>query len=110
MEINWNQEEKEMWELAVKQKEDDNLFIERHKRSDDLKIKELSIDIEKLTTEKNKLENELKSEITQTQALQIEIEKMSEEYKTQNAERKKLFEHWDNLIQKIAEKNKLLLK
>lgn len=70
-----------MWELAVKQKEDDNLFIERYKRTDNLKIKELTIDIEKLTTDKNKLENELKGEITETQALQIEIEKISEEYK-----------------------------
>lgn len=66
MEINWNQEEKEMWELAVKQKEDDNVFIERYKRTDNLKIKELTIDIEKLTTDKNKLENELKGEITET--------------------------------------------
>lgn len=55
-----------MWELAVKQKEDDNLFIERYKRTDNLKIKELTIDIEKLTTDKNKLENELKGEITET--------------------------------------------
>ena len=78
MEINWNQEEKEMWELAVKQKEDDNLFIERYQRTDNLKIKELTIDIEKLTTEKNKLENVLKAEITETQALQIEMEKISE--------------------------------
>ena len=98
MEINWNQEEKEMWELAVKQKEDDNLFIERYQRTDNLKIKELTIDIEKLTTEKNKLENVLKAEITETQALQIEMEKISEEYKIQNEQRKKLFEHWDNLI------------
>lgn len=80
MEINWNQEEKEMWELAVKQKEDDNEFIERHKRNDNLKIKELTIDIEKLTTIKIKLENDLKAEITETQALQIEIQKISEEY------------------------------
>lgn len=110
MEINWNQEEKEMWQLAVKQKEEDKIFIERHQRTDDLKIKELTIDIEKLTTEKNKLESELKTEVTETQALQIEIEKISQEYKIQNEERTKLFQHWDTLIQKIAEKNRLLVE
>lgn len=58
-----------MWELAVKQKEEDKDFIERHQKNDDLKIKELTIDIEKLTTEKNKLEEELNEEVTETQAL-----------------------------------------
>lgn len=55
-----------MWELAVRQKEEDKDFIERHQKNDDLKIKELTIDIEKLTTEKNKLEEELNEEVTET--------------------------------------------
>ncbi len=66
MEINWNQEEKEMWYLAVKQKEEDKMVIEKYKRNDNLKIKELTIDIERITTEKNKIENELENEVTET--------------------------------------------
>lgn len=66
MEINWNQEEKEMWENTVKQKEEDMTFIDKYKRSDDMKIKELTIDIQKLTTDKNKLENDLQKEVTET--------------------------------------------
>lgn len=58
-----------MWLLAVKQKEEDKGVIEKYKRNDNLKIKELTIDIERITTEKNKLENELELEVTETQAL-----------------------------------------
>ena len=55
-----------MWLLAVKQKEEDKMVIDRYQRNDNLKIKELTIDIEKLTTEKNKIEKELKLEVTET--------------------------------------------
>jgi hypothetical protein len=34
-----------MWLKTVNQKEEDMTFIEKYKRSDDLKIKELTIDI-----------------------------------------------------------------
>ena len=42
------------------------MVIEKYKRSDNLKIKELTIDIERITTEKNKIENDLKKEVTET--------------------------------------------
>ena len=110
LEINWNQEEKQMWQLAVNQKEEDKLIVEKYKRADDLKIKELTIDIERLTSEKNKIENNLENEITETQALQIEIDKISEEFKIQNLERERLYSQWDGIIKKIADKNKLLVE
>lgn len=47
--MNFNQEELEQWALAAKQKEEDNLALEKYKRADDIKIKELNLEIEKLT-------------------------------------------------------------
>ena len=47
--MNWNQEELEQWALAAKQKEEDNLALEKYKRADDIKIKELNLEIERLT-------------------------------------------------------------
>ena len=51
LEMNWNQEELEQWALAAKQKEDDNLALQRYTRADEVKIKELNLQIEKLTKE-----------------------------------------------------------
>ena len=47
--MNWNQEELEQWALAAKQKEEDNLALEKYKRQDEVKIKEHNLEIEKLT-------------------------------------------------------------
>ena len=41
LQMNWNQEELEQWALAAKQKEDDNLALQKYTRTDDVKIKEL---------------------------------------------------------------------
>jgi hypothetical protein len=43
LEINFHQEEMDQWALAAKQKEEDNLTLERYKRADEMKIKELSL-------------------------------------------------------------------
>ena len=43
--MNWNQEELEQWALAARQKEEDNLTLEKYRRSDEAKIKELTLQI-----------------------------------------------------------------
>ena len=47
--MNWNQEELEQWALAARQKEEDYLALEKYRRADDVKIKELTLQVEKLT-------------------------------------------------------------
>ena len=49
MEMNWNQEEMEQWVLAYRQKEADNLALEKYKRHDEAQIKKLRLEIQKLT-------------------------------------------------------------
>ena len=43
--MNWNQEELDQWVLAQKQKEEDNLALEKYKRQDEAKIKELTLQV-----------------------------------------------------------------
>ena len=45
--MNWNQEELEQWALAEKQKDDDQLAVERYRRADEIKVKELTMQLEK---------------------------------------------------------------
>jgi len=54
LEMNWNQEELEQWALASRQKEEDFLTLEKYKRADESKIKELTLHIEKLTIDVKK--------------------------------------------------------
>ena len=110
LEINWNQEEMEQWALAAKQKEEDNLTLEKYRSADDIRIKELSLQLEKLTVEKNREESELEKEITETQAFQIEIDKTSEEFKSLHQERHRIYAKWDASIKSIAERHEATLK
>ena len=110
LEINWNQEEMDQWLFAAKQKQEDGLALERYQRADDCKIKEINLNIEKLTSSKAKLEAELEREVTETQALQIQLNKMSEEFQKENEDRHRLFEHWDSIIKHIAVKNQVQIE
>ncbi len=55
--MNFNQEELEQWSLAAKQKEEDNLALEKYRRQDEIKVKELNLEIEKLTVTNHHLFN-----------------------------------------------------
>lgn len=66
LEMNWNQEELEQWALAARQKEEDNLTLEKYRRADEAKIKELTLNIEKLTIEVARKATELEKEVTET--------------------------------------------
>jgi coiled-coil domain-containing protein 39 len=99
LEMNWNQEELEQWALATRQKEEDNLTLEKYKRADEAKIKELTLTIEKLTIEVSMKAQELEKEVTETQAAQIELDKTAQEFKRVHQERHKLYLQWSEVVQ-----------
>jgi len=108
LEMNYNQEELEQWSLAAKQKEEDNLALEKYRRQDDIKVKELNLEIEKLTTMLTRKQNELDQEITETQAAQIELDKTAEEFKKHHEERHKLFQQWEDALQTISRREETI--
>jgi hypothetical protein len=65
--------------------------MEKYKRADEAKIKDLNLLIEKLTIEVSESQNVLNLEITETQAKQIELDKNAEEFKKHHEERHTLF-------------------
>jgi len=58
-----SQEELEQWVEAAKQKEEDNLALQKYTRADEAKIKELALSLEKVTsavvTKRTDVENEV---------------------------------------------------
>ncbi len=66
--MNWNQEEFEQWDAASKQKEDDNLALEKYARQDETRIKDMTLTLEKASKEAQARKRELDNEITETQA------------------------------------------
>lgn len=106
--MNWNQEELEQWALAARQKEEDNLTLEKYRRADEAKIKELTLNIEKLTIEVAKKSQELEKEVTETQAAQIELDKTAEEFKRLHGERHQLYLQWQETVENSRKRDELI--
>lgn len=108
--INLNQEDMEKWMMAAKQKKEDNLMLEKYKRADETKVKEIGLEIQRLTMERGKLEAQLAKQITETKACQIEVDKLMEGFEQLSTDRKRVFAQWDSVVMSLAKRNELKLE
>ena len=67
--------------MASRQKEDDNLALQKYTRADDMKIKECTMALEQLTKEALKRKEKLDNEVTDTQAKQMELDRIAADFK-----------------------------
>merc|ERR1712060_359060 len=110
LEMNWNQEELEQWAIAAKQKEEDEMTLERYRRADDSKVRELTLAIEKLTMENSVRQKELADQVTETQAKQIEMDKTAELFRQLHEERRKLIAQWEDSVKNMKTRDGQLEK
>mmetsp|Transcript_7915 Transcript_7915/g.13116 ORF Transcript_7915/g.13116 Transcript_7915/m.13116 type:complete len:931 (-) Transcript_7915:200-2992(-) len=106
MQMNWNQEELEQWAVASKQKEDDNMAIDKYRGADEIKIKELSLELERLTKELMVHESKLADEATETLAKQMELDRIAVEFKNAHLERQALVTRWQETIAEMKKRDK----
>lgn len=69
--MEWNQQEMEAWIQKARKTEEDQLALERYQRADESKIKELNLNIQKLTTESAAVRRLLEKEVTETHSQQV---------------------------------------
>merc|ERR1719163_907839 len=103
--MNWNQEELEQWALAAKQKEEDNLAMEKYTRADEAKIKELTLQLEKITVACHAAKEDLEVEVTETQAKQIELDKTADEFRALHRERQQLVSQWQESLESMKRRD-----
>jgi len=110
MQMNWNQEELEQWAVAAKQKEEDNIALQKYTRADELKIKELSMQLEQFTKEAVIQKQKLESEVTETQAKQMELDRIAVDFKQSHVERKNLVLRWEETVHEIKKRDEDIAK
>eukprot|EP00879_Flechtneria_rotunda_P003815 GHRR01004055.1.p1 GENE.GHRR01004055.1~~GHRR01004055.1.p1 ORF type:complete len:980 (+),score=386.14 GHRR01004055.1:396-3335(+) len=93
--MNWNQEELDQWAIAQRQKEEDNQALEKYRRQDEGKMKEVGLQVEKLTQQVAAQKDALESEITDTQAAQIQLDRAAQDFRQLHQERQELIRQWD---------------
>jgi len=108
LELQWNQEELEQWAIAARQKEEDELTLEKYRRADDSKVRELTLVIEKLTVENAQRRKELADQVTETQAKQIEMDKTAELFSQLHDDRRKLIDQWEESVKNMQARDNQL--
>jgi len=103
--MDWNQGQLEQWAMAAKQKEEDNLAMEKYTKADDAKIKELTLVLEKLSERTHSARQLLSDEITETQAKQIELDKTAEEFRRLHRERQELVQRWQESLDTMKKRD-----
>ncbi|GMI19911.1 hypothetical protein TrCOL_g10320 [Triparma columacea] len=103
--MNWNQEDLEQWAMAARQKEEDNLALQKYTRADEVKIKELILTVEKLTALEVEKRTALENEATETQSRQIELDRTAEAFKEIHAERQNLVKQWQEAIEAMKRRD-----
>ena len=105
LQMNWNQEELEQWALAAKQKEEDNLALQKYTRADEAKIRDITQQIEKATVAEAESKRKLELEVTETQSKQIELDKTAEEFRRLHKERQELVKQWQESIETMRRRD-----
>lgn len=93
--MHWNQEELEQWAYAQRQKEEDNLAMQKYSRADEARVSELSLHVQKVSKEVAEKKRELDEEVTETQSAQLQLDKAAEDFKKLHHERQDLVTQWD---------------
>lgn len=106
--LNWNQEELEQWATAATKKEEESLALQKYALADELKIKDLTLNIEdltKLSVEKKAL---LENEVTETKSNQTELEKLAERFRNRHEERRQLIHQWKDTIESMNNRDQTI--
>ena len=106
--MNFQQEELEQWDLARKQKEDDTVALERYSKEDGVKIRDLNLQIEKLSRQVQQKKKLVEDEITETQASQIELDKTAADYRSLHKERQDLILQWEDAVQAMHKRDEVI--
>ena len=99
--MNWKAEELQQWQLAAKQKEEDQIALLGYKRSDELKVKQLNIELERVCSEHKATADSLSTEITETKAIQVELDNTASSFRRLHEARIAMMAQWEESVRTI---------
>ncbi|KAM6160081.1 coiled-coil domain-containing protein 39 [Erethizon dorsatum] len=104
--MNWDQQALEAWLEESANKDSDALTLQKYAQQDDNKIRALTLQLERLTLERNQKRKVLDNELTETLSAQLELDKAAQDFRKIHNERQELIEQWENTIEQMQKRDR----
>ncbi|KAA0198006.1 Coiled-coil domain-containing protein 39 [Fasciolopsis buskii] len=98
----------EEWIKKIEEREEDMMILKKYIRQDDSKIKELDLEIGRLTDKLREKKAKLNNIYTKTQTDRLALDQACEETRTAYTERDNLIRQWEHVINRMRQRDEEL--
>lgn len=99
------QEELEQWSAAAAQKEADALVLERYRRADEARVKELGMALERASRAAAAARRDMDEEVAATAGVQGELAKAADDFRGLHAQRTELLGQWQDVLAAVERRD-----
>ena len=99
--MNWKQDELERWAVQKRAGEQNNIKLDEYTRGDEQKVRDLVRELETLTGRLAAKRREVDADVTETNARQVELDKLAEDFRLLHGERQDLIRRWQESLEVI---------
>ncbi|XP_072110639.1 coiled-coil domain-containing protein 39 [Mobula birostris] len=103
--LNWDKQALEAWLEESTKTDEDTITIQKYAKEDEGKIREITVQMERMTNDANKKRKLLDNEMTETIAAQMELDKIAHDFRRSHSERQELIRQWQNIIEQMNKRD-----